>query len=353
MQSATGFVPGEAPHVRSSELCASCHTLYTHALDEEGNVVGELPEQVPYLEWRESLYGRSGRSCQSCHMPVIDEPVPVTGVLGQPRDSVNRHVFRGGNFFVLGMLNRYRGELGVKALPQELDAAVRHTVEHLQSQAASVTVENASLDAEALEVDVVVENRTGHKLPTAYPSRRAWIHLVVRDAEGEPVFESGAMEPTGAVDGNANDEDAARFEPHHRFIDAPDQVQVYEAVMVDHRGDVTTGLSWGVRYAKDNRLLPRGFDKDAVPEDVAVHGGARTDGDFVGGSDRIRYRVPVAGRVGPFQVEAELRYQPVGYRWAHNLADYATFETDRFVRYYSDMSDGSAVTLARGTLTAR
>ena len=36
------------------------------------------------------------------------------------------HLFRGGNFFVLGLLNRYRDELGVKALPQELDAAIAH-----------------------------------------------------------------------------------------------------------------------------------------------------------------------------------------------------------------------------------
>lgn len=37
-------------HLQSSELCATCHTLYTHALGPGGEVIGELPEQVPYLE---------------------------------------------------------------------------------------------------------------------------------------------------------------------------------------------------------------------------------------------------------------------------------------------------------------
>lgn len=353
MRSATGFVPREAAHVRSSELCASCHTLYTHPLDERGNVVGELPEQVPYLEWRESDFAREGRSCQGCHMPVIREPVPVTGVLGEPRDSVNRHVFRGGNFFVLGMLNRYRDELGVEALPQELDAAVRRTVDHLRSESATVRVEQAGVDEAALTVDVTVESRAGHKLPTAYPSRRAWIHLEVFDAEGERIWESGALEPSGAIRGNDNDEDPTRFEPHHRVVTEADQVQIYEAVMVDAEDRVTTGLLRGVRYVKDNRILPRGFDKGAAHEDVAVEGGAARDDDFRGGSDQVRYRVPVAGRMGPFRVEAELRYQPVGFRWARNLDGYATPETDRFVRYYDAMADDSAVTLARGEAVVR
>ena len=42
MRSATGFTPTEAPHVQQSELCATCHTLITHALGPKGEVVGEL-----------------------------------------------------------------------------------------------------------------------------------------------------------------------------------------------------------------------------------------------------------------------------------------------------------------------
>ena len=44
-------------------------------------MIGELPEQMPYQEWLNSEY-KDKQSCQSCHMPVIQEPVAITKVLG-------------------------------------------------------------------------------------------------------------------------------------------------------------------------------------------------------------------------------------------------------------------------------
>ena len=38
----------------SSATKATCHTLTTEAFDADGNVVGSLPEQVPYQEWQHS-----------------------------------------------------------------------------------------------------------------------------------------------------------------------------------------------------------------------------------------------------------------------------------------------------------
>lgn len=352
MNSATGFTPREASHIQSSQLCASCHTLYTESLDNEGNQVGELPEQVPYLEWSHSAYSdpQDGRSCQSCHMPVVNEPVAVTAVLGQARDSVNRHVFRGGNFFMLGMLNRYRNELGTEALPQEMDASIQRTLEHLRSSTATLDVE-PTLDGDRLLAAVGVANLAGHKLPTAYPSRRAWLHVTVRDAADDVVFESGAFRETGEIEGNDNDRDPSLFEPHYETITDPEQVQIYESIMADFQGNVTTGLLSGLEYVKDNRILPDGFDKASADPDVAVRGGASADQDFEGGSDRVTYRVDVGGRSGPFTIQVELWYQPIGYRWARNLEDYDTFETNRFVRYYGEMSAGSGTVLARTVVT--
>jgi hypothetical protein len=125
MRSATGMTPAQAQHLRESEVCATCHTLYTQALGPKGEVLGELPEQVPYLEWRHSAF-RQEQSCQACHMPEIAQPTRITSVLGEDRTGVRRHTFLGGNFFMLRMLNRYRQALGVEALPQELEAAACH-----------------------------------------------------------------------------------------------------------------------------------------------------------------------------------------------------------------------------------
>src|SRR5690606_14317793 len=101
---ATAFVPTEASHLQRSELCATCHTLYTHALGA-GGVGVQLPEQVPYLEWLNSEYPGT-QDCQTCHMPVVTDSTAISSVLGQMRPGFSRHVFRGGNFFMIRMLNR-------------------------------------------------------------------------------------------------------------------------------------------------------------------------------------------------------------------------------------------------------
>ncbi len=342
MHSATGFQPRPATHIQQSELCATCHTLYTHTLGPRGEVVAELPEQVPYLEWLHSDY-RETRSCQSCHMPVVRDPTPISSVLGEPRREVSRHTFVGANFFMLGMLNRYREDLGVEALPQELDTARQRTIEHLQTHSARLAVEAGVVRDGWLEADVVVTNLAGHKLPTAYPSRRAWLHVVVRDASGAVRFESGRFAPSGAIVGNDNDLDPRAFEPHHLVIDDPAQVQIYEGIMASPSGHVTTGLLTASHFIKDNRLLPHGFDKATAPADVAVKGRAAQDPDFLAGGDRTRYRVDVRGASGPFHVTAALWYQPIAYRWAENLRPYEAPETDRFTRYFDAMAADSAV----------
>jgi hypothetical protein len=110
---------------------------------------------------------------------------------------------------------------------------------------------------------------------------------------------------------------------------------------------VTTGLLTAVSYLKDNRLLPRGFDKRTAERDIRVAGGALEDGDFAGGGDRVRYSVDLGGARGPFRVEAELYYQSIAYRWAMNLKGYSAEEPQRFLRYYQDAAPESAVVLAR------
>jgi hypothetical protein len=348
MMSASGFEPKESEHIQSSALCGSCHTLFTHPLNDDGEELAEFPEQTPYLEWLHSDY-RGERSCQSCHMPEADGAAPVTGVLGEERENVSRHVFRGGNFFLPRLLNRYRGELGVSALTQELEATASRSAEHLRTRAATVAVTSVVETAEGLTFDVEVVNLAGHKLPSAYPSRRAWLHVVVRDADGHAVFESGALRGDGSIVGNDNDVDPGSYEQHYAHIEEPGQVQVYEAIMEHYDGGPTTGLLNAVRYLKDNRILPRGFNKATAGAAIAVAGGAHTDENFRGGSDRVSYHVAVDNGRAPFSIAVELLYQPVAFRWAQNLADYDAFEPRRFVRYYEAMAASSSQLLARGT----
>jgi len=225
-------------------------------------------------------------------MPVVNEQVRITSVFGEPRDGFARHTFVRGNFFMQRMLNRYRDALEVVALPHELAHATDHTIEYLQSRAATLRVTSLTVGGDRLRADIAIDNLNGHKLPTAYPSRRAWLHLVVRDGKQPVVFESGALNRPGSIVGNDNDADASKFEPHYSDVTDAEQVQIYESILGDANGGVTTGLLTATGYLKDNRLLPRGFDKQTAATEIAVHGGAIDDADFTNGGDRVRYSVP-------------------------------------------------------------
>src|SRR5262249_32161999 len=285
------------------------------------------------------------------HMPQIAGNIPVTSLFGVPRPGAKRHTFVGGNFFMLRTLNNYRDDLSVTALPEEFTTASQQTVDFLQSQSARVSIPAVETSDGTLRVDVFVENLTGHKLPTAYPSRRAWLHVAIHDHVGRLVFESGALNPNGSIRGNSNDFDAARYEPHFREITSADQVEIYETILHDADGHVTTGLVSTIGYLKDNRLLPAGFDKRSALPDVQVVGDAAHDPNFTDEGSLVRYSVGIDLSTSPFHIEAELWYEPIAFRWAHNLAPYQSEEPRRFVGYYESLASTAAVMLAKAEVT--
>ena len=342
MRSVTGFAQTEAPHIRESTLCATCHTLYTTAHDASGRIAGEFPEQMNFQEWQHSAFSGEQRSCQSCHMPEVAGRTRIASVLGEPREGLSRHLFVGGNFLVLRMLDRHRADLGVEAPPAGLAATANATIRQLQMDTAAVTL-SSERRGDAVVADVTIRNLTGHKFPTGYPSRRAWIHVTARDEQGRVVFESGALGADGAIAGNDNDRDAATYEPHYDEIRQADQVQIYETIIGDPGNAVTTGLLRAARYLKDNRLLPRGFDKATAHSDIAVHGEARDDATFTGAGDRVGYLLPAATA----DIHVELRYQPIAFRWAQNLRAYDAPEPRRFVDYFTAMAADSSVVVAQ------
>ena len=346
MRSVTGFEQVEGAHVRQSELCATCHTLITQAFGPDGRVIGSLPEQMNYQEWRHSAFPSEEKSCQACHMPAAPGPIRVSSVLGEYRDTLSRHLFVGGNAFMIRMLNRYRTELGAEALPAEFEATAQATLRQLAETSATVAIDRVTATTGApLSFDVVVTNLTGHKFPTGYPARRAWLHAVVRDRQGRVVFESGAVDADGRIAGNDSDRDAALFEPHYDRITAADQVQIYESIMGDIKNAPTTGLLTATQYLKDNRLLPRGFDKATADAGIAVRGDALRDATFTGGADRVTFALDGL-RDGGYEIDVELRYQPIGYRWASNLAGYDAPEPKRFVGYYRSLASTSSALVA-------
>jgi cytochrome c551/c552 len=352
MHSSTGgFFPQAGNFIRGAALCGSCHTLYTEPIGPGGVRLGnKFPEQVPYQEWQHSAF-YDQKTCQECHMPAVEEAVAITALYGEKREGARRHVFVGGNFVIEGLLQDHRDTLATEVRAQDLDAAIARTTQFLQTQTAKVTIEQPEVADGKLTFAIFAQNLTGHKLPTAFPSRRVWLHVTVRDDAGRAIFESGGLRPDGSIIGNANDDDPLRFEPHYRVITSPDQVEIYEPILGDSHGKVTTGLLNTVRYLKDNRLLPQGFDKATANQDVRVHGDAAADPGFTGGGSQVRYVVAVHGSRGRFHIQVELRYQPIGFRWAHNLGAYKASETQRAVSYFDGAAQKSAIVLAHAELT--
>jgi len=349
--SSSGYPLAESQHLRDAALCGSCHTLFTQSIAADGKEAGTLPEQMVYLEWLHSDY-RDKQSCQQCHMPAVNGPVKIASLYSDPKAGVRRHSFDGSNFLMQRILNAHRSDLGVAAPEADLEAAATRTVSYLQSQAAHLVLGSIDSADGGIRFTVQVENRTGHKLPTSFPSRRAWLHVTVMAADGHILFESGKLHADGSIEGNVNDTDPARYLPHYTKIDSPEQVEIFEPILGDAAGHVTTGLLTATQYLKDNRILPAGFDKATASPDIAVRGEAAADPEFKGGSSATQYHILTKGASGPFKIAVELLYQPIGFRWARNLAAVQSDETQHFVKYFEQAAPNSAVMLAHAEATS-
>ena len=332
MRGASGFVPKQSEHLSGPNLCASCHTLFTTTVQADGTLAADpFPEQTPYLEWSRSQY--AGQTvCQDCHMPTAQGAVRIANTGSQPQEPFFQHNFTGANAFMIGLVQANAEALQATAEDEHFDTLQQRTQQLLQEQTAQLEL-NAQRSGSSLDVTVKVTSQVGHKFPSGFPSRRAWLHLTVRDAAGAVLFESGQVQPDGSIPANDNDQDPARFEPHYDRITAPDQVQIYEAVMVDSQGAVTTTLLQAAAYQKDNRLLPLGFDPAQAPPEIAVQGQAAQDGNFTGGSDQVVYQVTLADPSAPLTVEVELLYQPLSYRWIEKIRAQDTPESQNFSVY--------------------
>lgn len=324
----TGYTPLYGPHVSDSAVCATCHNLKTPYVDATGNVVthtpeAEFPEQMPYTEWEHSVFADGGsnpRSCQDCHMPKTTARVSNRPRWLTAKEGFGKHHLVGANTVVLSLLRDNAGQLDV--ISQDLDLGIERARAMLQSAVTLDILSAAVVDQpdgqRFLEVRVRLTNESGHKAPTAYPSRRMWLHFRVTDSSGNLLFESGRMNADGSIVGADNDLDQTDYEPHYDLITAADQVQIYETVMGDTDGLITYTLLRAAQYLKDNRLTPQGFDKFDVPTDVAVSGDAFEDENFNLGSDEVTYRIPVSVG-GELTVEVSLNYQPLAHGFVQDL----------------------------------
>ena len=305
----TGFEPRESKHVLDSALCGSCHTVITS---------NRFLEQAPFLEWLASGYPESGQTCQSCHMPQLRDaqyiahrppggPFPPT----QPRLPFGMHEFIGGNAVIPELLARSDPEQAetlrttAKRATQQLERALRLRVSTLR--------ENGFLF-----VTVEAINFTGHKLPTGFPSRQLWLHLVLAGDRQTTLFESGAWDPA-----SGELRAGAAPQPHYRLIEKPSQVQIFETEALTAQGQVTHALLNSASHAKDNRILPRAFDVRRLSakslEGLKIDPvGVEIDDAFRPGSAVTVYKIPLTSL--PRRLTVEALYQSI--KPAHRPASF-------------------------------
>ena len=357
-------------------------------------------EQATYPEWVFSAYrsgklgnqplpsgpGATPQTCQQCHMPSVDSNgkpleskiasieeysnypqtdyrLPASEIDLPVRKNYAQHQLVGLNIFLIEMAQQFPDIFGIRSVdpgPGKMTVPPLQVTENAMLEQAKKTAE-LTVDSDwdpktqTLKAKVSVNNLAGHKFPSGVSFRRAFITLEVKDDQGEVLWASGRSNDQGIIvdqhgkpiDGefwweqNCSARVANAWQPHFEQITEQNQAQIYQELITDAQGLLTTSFLSINDHPKDNRLLPHGFLPEAeriaiaaalgdktpvaphgasgpVPMDenlgiaVAPEGNAAWDPDYQNGSgiDQLNYVVRGLS-VEPASVVAQLSYQAI------------------------------------------
>ena len=366
MQHALGVTPKFGAQIADSELCGTCHNILLPVFANDGRRLGASYEQSTELEWSNSDYARSGgdefRSCQDCHMPTTykgkslafkiansetdlafpptTNRLPDDEIALTQRDRFSRHALHGVNVFLNQFFQQFPLVLGFQQIdwmseqPSSLDppappfaqsylmelpliTGFESMLEMAQQQTATVAIEGVSQSAQGIDAVVKVANQAGHELPTGVGFRRAFLEVLVLDAQNQLLWASGRTNDLGFILDGVTDqvlesEQPGQFpdvppQPHYQVVDAGNQVQIYQELIEDSAGALTTSFLRRVKIIKDNRIRPEGFDPEFfarsdspyIRELALLHGAEAQDPYYTDpkltGADEIEYRIPLTG----------------------------------------------------------
>ena len=105
----------------------------------------------------------------------------------------------GGNAYMLELMDTFGDELGLTASSEDFEGSITRTLDLLQNDTAEITLEEVRQSGPRIFANVVIENLAGHKFPTAYPSRRAWLLSILPRKERPWLWPN----PVGRVQRNA------------------------------------------------------------------------------------------------------------------------------------------------------
>lgn len=363
MDTGLGIKPKFNDYIQSAQLCGSCHTIVLPVLDSRTPGKTSV-EQATYPEWLNSQYrkeygsvGSTPKSCQDCHMPgsytnrdenvsvlqiqtrmaiVQDLTLPATEHLATPdqinvrfrSDGFRRHELLGTNGFLLQMflqpVNKEGNNevLGVRmkdymsGFTTDLENAIDNVVEQAQYRTATLAITRFDVQGGKLVVDVTVTNLAGHRFPSGVGFRRAFLELQATEND-KPFWTSGTTNDKGEItDFKGRVLPTEFFQDgayqHHYSQSNPirssDQVQIYEELVADADGRLTTSFTRRDVEVKDNRLLPAGWSLHGpsdlkIPEEFLEatwpKGDAAKDPVYLAGQGQsiVRYEIPLPAGV--------------------------------------------------------
>jgi hypothetical protein len=403
MDHSLGIKPVEYAGIQSSQVCGSCHSVVLPVFDGGKPFIDKktgqpkvIIEQATYPEWVLSDFrddGPTPQSCQACHMattypgvdgtlrskiasiqeatnqPETENRRPRTEIDLETRDNFARHALVGLNVFFNKIAQQFPDILGIRIQDPMLGSrgvaplatTFDSMIQQADAQTATVAVRDVEVRGDQLVADIEVRNLAGHKLPSGVGFRRMFVELAVLDADGETLWMSGRTTPAGVIVDEQGQpirgefywksgcqpmtaaEQKDWFQPHYTNVTRQDQVQIYQELVRDPRGKLTTSFLSIAADLKDNRLLPRGWDPsverarqaglgsaklsaealvhDILPKLPSRDGRAQTDpwylpksqGGLGGGGDALTYTIPLADLDGgtPTSVRATLYYQAI------------------------------------------
>jgi hypothetical protein len=254
---------------------------------------------------------------------------------------------------MLKLMRDNRDALGISATGAMFDSTIAATLRMLQQQTLDLTLDPEVLNGDTARFSLRLRNKAGHKFPSGYPARRAWVEFVIVTAQGDTLFHSGRTD----ADYRLVDEDPNN-EPHYQTLRASDQVQIYELTPADVNGQFTNVLERAHQALKDNRLPPDGFrTSHPVYDTTRIVGGALNDPDFNrdplgqegSGADVLHVAVPIGGYTGAWRVEARVWYQSLPPKWMDPLFAFDAPEIDAFETMFN-AADKTPVLVAERVL---
>lgn len=270
-------VSGDSPE--GARLCGPCHDIVTPSPPAPEPVALERT----FSEWKDSLFAQG--SCSNCHMKTTAGAVA--------RGGPESRVLHGHQFAAVDVATTPFPQSNDPERDREIADDQRTIIGELLDQTLRVDVCLARVSASASVIDVTLDNVfAGHHFPTgATHDRRVWVEVrAYTSDDGEPVYDSGTIADTEAVDSHEGQDVWRLHDP-----------------ALDDDGE-PAHMFWDIASLK-KRSIPAAITND------------RSDPEFF--RTHVYRRFPRTGTIPtiPDRIEVLVRMRPVGLDVLDDLID--------------------------------